>query len=113
VLGTWGDPRVTGKDVGSDLRRRKLTLPLAAALATGGEQAEELRALMGAASDLEPWYVRRATALLESCGGRAWAEEHAREQFEVAVAALDRAGVTGRPRELLHGIAVSSVWRAY
>ncbi|MEZ0110692.1 geranylgeranyl diphosphate synthase type I [Catenulispora sp. EB89] len=113
VLGTWGDPLVTGKDVGSDLRRRKLTLPLAAALAAEGEHAEELRALMNAASDLEPWYVRRATALLDACGARGWTEEHAREQFGVAVAALDRAGVVGRPRELLHGIAAFSVWRAY
>ncbi|MFL6115501.1 MAG: polyprenyl synthetase family protein [Catenulispora sp.] len=113
ILGTWGDPSVTGKDVGGDLRRRKLTLPLAAALGHAGEAGAELRALMAATTDLEPWYVQRAAILVEACGGREWTERHAKEQFESALAALERTGVSGEPRELLHAIAAFSVGRAY
>jgi geranylgeranyl diphosphate synthase type I len=43
VLGVWGDPRVTGKPAGSDLARRKASLPVACALEAGGEAAEALR----------------------------------------------------------------------
>jgi geranylgeranyl diphosphate synthase, type I len=43
VLGVWGDPRVTGKPAGSDLARRKASLPVACALEAGDEPAERLR----------------------------------------------------------------------
>jgi geranylgeranyl diphosphate synthase type I len=43
VLGVWGDPRVTGKPAGSDLARRKASLPVACALEAGGDEAEALR----------------------------------------------------------------------
>jgi geranylgeranyl diphosphate synthase type I len=43
VLGVWGDPRVTGKPAGSDLARRKASLPVACALEAGGAEAETLR----------------------------------------------------------------------
>ena len=37
VLGIWGEPGVTGKPVGNDLRQHKKTLPIALALAQGGD----------------------------------------------------------------------------
>jgi geranylgeranyl diphosphate synthase type I len=43
VLGIWGDPRVTGKPVGSDLRERKKSLPVMLAIAAGGTLAGRLR----------------------------------------------------------------------
>jgi geranylgeranyl diphosphate synthase type I len=39
LLGIWGDPAVTGKPALADLRARKKSLPVAAALATGGPAA--------------------------------------------------------------------------
>src|SRR5258708_4110594 len=45
-LGIWGHPHVTGKPVGNDLRQRKKTLPVVAALSAGGRDAEELQALL-------------------------------------------------------------------
>ncbi len=36
LLGVWGDPAVTGKPVHGDLRQRKKTFPVLAALAAGG-----------------------------------------------------------------------------
>jgi geranylgeranyl diphosphate synthase type I len=43
VLGVWGDPAVTGKPAGSDLARRKASLPVACALEAGGAAASALR----------------------------------------------------------------------
>ena len=113
ILGTWGDPEVTGKDVGSDMRRRKLTLPLAVALSGEGAEAEELRAIMAIPGDLEPWHVNRAIRLVEECGGRDWTVQQAKREFDSAIAALDSVGGSEQAADLLRRIAVFSVARAY
>lgn len=46
LLGIWGDPATTGKPAGNDLRQRKKSMPVVAALAAGGEEADELRELV-------------------------------------------------------------------
>jgi geranylgeranyl diphosphate synthase type I len=46
LLGIWGDPTQTGKPAGSDLRQRKKSMPVVSALAAGGPDADELRALI-------------------------------------------------------------------
>jgi geranylgeranyl diphosphate synthase type I len=46
LLGIWGDPARTGKPAGSDLRQRKKSMPVVAALAAGGPKSDELRALI-------------------------------------------------------------------
>jgi geranylgeranyl diphosphate synthase type I len=52
LLGIWGDPATTGKAAGNDLRQRKKSMPVVAALAAGGADAEELRDLvLGPAPD--------------------------------------------------------------
>ena len=49
LLGIWGDPARTGKPAWSDLRSHKKTLPVAAALATGGaDRGGARRAARGA-----------------------------------------------------------------
>nr|WP_308405878.1 polyprenyl synthetase family protein [Streptomyces tardus] len=46
LLGIWGDPESTGKQTWSDLRQRKKSLPVAAALEAGGEAAKQLGELL-------------------------------------------------------------------
>ncbi len=46
LLGIWGAPEVTGKPVRADLRARKKSLPVVAALNSGTPGAAELRALL-------------------------------------------------------------------
>ena len=46
LLGIWGAPEVTGKPVRADLRARKKSLPVVAALNSGQPEAAELRALL-------------------------------------------------------------------
>jgi geranylgeranyl diphosphate synthase, type I len=72
ILGVWGDPALTGKPVGSDLLRRKSSLPVAAALEGGaGDLAGDLAAALG-----DPRSgVERLLALLEAAGARERAAE--------------------------------------
>jgi geranylgeranyl pyrophosphate synthase len=73
LLGSWGDPAVTGKPVGSDLARRKKTLPVVAALGSG---------------------CARAAHLVDLAGGRTWAQNQAEDRVSRARALLHSA----RPR---------------
>ncbi|MEU2225973.1 polyprenyl synthetase family protein [Streptomyces sp. NPDC018347] len=82
VLGIWGDPAVTGKPVGGDLREGKKTFPVLAALASPA--ARRLPALLGSAE-----HAREAAALVEAAGGRTAALAEARAR---AAAARDLLG---------------------
>jgi geranylgeranyl diphosphate synthase type I len=46
LLGIWGDPATTGKPTGNDIRQRKKSMPIVAALAAGDDEARELDALL-------------------------------------------------------------------
>ena len=48
LLGIWGDPDATGKQTWSDLRQRKKSLPVVAALAAGGQASERLAEILAA-----------------------------------------------------------------
>ncbi|HIE38269.1 MAG TPA: polyprenyl synthetase family protein, partial [Anaerolineae bacterium] len=100
LLGIWGDPDVTGKPVGSDLLRRKKTLPILHGL----QRSDALRALL-AQADLSPGGIARAVDLLEETGSRAWAQERAREQTDRALAALDAGNLQPPPADALRGLA--------
>jgi len=43
ILGLWGDPTVTGKPAGADLRKKKKSLPIVLALEHGGELSDSLK----------------------------------------------------------------------
>ncbi|MFB9463376.1 polyprenyl synthetase family protein [Streptomyces cinereospinus] len=95
LLGIWGDPVATGKQTWSDLRQRKKSLPVVAALAAGGSASERLGELLAADaknSDVEHFseeeFAARA-ALIEEAGGREWTAEEARRQHTVAIEALN------------------------
>ncbi|MEU0137373.1 polyprenyl synthetase family protein [Streptomyces sp. NPDC006296] len=88
LLGVWGDPAVTGKPVHSDLRQRKKTYPVLAALASEGPRAVELAALLDSGTPLDDAGVRRAAALVEACGGRDATLDEARRHLGAARACL-------------------------
>jgi geranylgeranyl diphosphate synthase type I len=46
LLGIWGDPQTTGKPAGNDIRQRKKSMPIVAALAAGDDGARELESLL-------------------------------------------------------------------
>jgi geranylgeranyl diphosphate synthase type I len=85
LLGIWGDPEVTGKPVFSDLRRRKKTAPVLAALAGPEPSGPLLELLDGARDDGD---LRRAAGLIGAAGGRDVAEEMARVHLDAALRGL-------------------------
>ncbi|KOV64265.1 polyprenyl diphosphate synthase [Streptomyces sp. MMG1121] len=88
VLGIWGDPAVTGKPAGGDLRERKMTFPVLVAL--GSPAAHRLPGLLG-----RPGRAAEAAALIEAVGGREAALAEARAH-------------TATARELLTGLPLAA-----
>ncbi|MBA8826203.1 geranylgeranyl diphosphate synthase type I [Saccharopolyspora lacisalsi] len=71
LLGIWGESGRTGKETGADLRVRKRTLPVVAALDAQG--SDELATLYFRREPLDEREVRRVAELVEGAGGRDWA----------------------------------------
>lgn len=134
LLGIWGDPQATGKQTWSDLRQRKKSLPVVAALAAGGPAADRLGELLaadakeqvlrdeaqaagraGGAAEQgvdrdfdgafdEEDFAARA-ALIEEAGGREWTDQEARRQHATAIAALDGVDMPEAVRRQLVAVA--------
>jgi geranylgeranyl diphosphate synthase, type I len=103
VLGIWGEPAVTGKPVGNDLRQHKKTLPIAIALARGAGLPEGLEALLE--SRLSDADVNEAARLLDQCGARQETMAIGEAHLLAALAALDRGSIAPRPRAELAAVA--------
>lgn len=111
LLGIWGDPESTGKQTWSDLRQRKKSLPVVAALAAGGAASERLGELLAADaksidfdSFSEEEFAARA-ALIEEAGGREWTAQEARRQHAVAIEALHGVDMPHQVRAQLTALA--------
>ncbi|WP_405140891.1 family 2 encapsulin nanocompartment cargo protein polyprenyl transferase [Sphaerisporangium sp. NBC_01403] len=91
LLGIWGDPAVTGKPVYSDLRNRKKSLPVVAALASGTPAGDELAALYRRDQELTGPDLVHAAELIEAAGGRAWSQSRADDLLVEALGHLTSA----------------------
>ncbi|MEN8651421.1 polyprenyl synthetase family protein [Streptomyces sp. 21So2-11] len=89
LLGIWGDPVVTGKPVHGDLRKRKKTYPVLAALAGDGSSARELALLLNSPQPLDDRAASHAAGLVDLAGGRAATVEEARRHLDAARDCLD------------------------
>ncbi|MFB4196209.1 polyprenyl synthetase family protein [Streptomyces carpaticus] len=113
LLGIWGDPAATGKQTWSDLRQRKKSLPVAAAVAASGGAARRLTALLTADAkksqeefaDFDEAEFAARAALIEEAGGRQWTADEARRQHDTALRALDGLDMPARVREQLVELA--------
>jgi geranylgeranyl diphosphate synthase, type I len=77
LLGIWGDPARTGKPVFSDLRNRKKSLPVVAALTSGTAEGRELGRLYSRPEPPSRPDLIRTAELIELAGGRAWCADQA------------------------------------
>jgi geranylgeranyl diphosphate synthase type I len=93
LLGIWGDPDVTGKPVYSDLRSRKKSLPVVAAMIASGGPGRQLAEMYHSDRPMTPPDLVRAAELVETAGGRRWAQEQADEQLGKALNHLRLAGI--------------------
>lgn len=85
LLGIWGTPERTGKPVLSDLRSRKKSAPVVAALASGTAAGTALQALYRQPAPLDEDELAKAATLVEEAGGRAWAERRVTTELEAAL----------------------------
>ena len=92
LLGIWGDPAVTGKPAGSDLREKKMSIPVTFTLGSGTGAGERLADLY-AREPLDGADIAAAAALVEEAGGRSATIAAARERLDRATDALSSADI--------------------
>jgi geranylgeranyl diphosphate synthase type I len=88
LLGIWGTPERTGKPVLSDLRSRKKSAPVVAALTSGTPAGAALRALYERPTALDEAQLGEAASLVEAAGGREWARRRAAWELDEALEVL-------------------------
>ncbi|WP_245950594.1 family 2 encapsulin nanocompartment cargo protein polyprenyl transferase [Saccharothrix carnea] len=111
LLGIWGDPAVTGKPVHGDLRARKKSLPVVAALNSDTAAARELAALYQGDGHRVATEPAHAANLIEAAGGRAWSEQQAGLLLTRALHALDSINPPPRAAAELTDLATSLIHR--
>jgi geranylgeranyl diphosphate synthase type I len=98
LLGIWGDPAVTGKPVYSDLRNRKKSLPVVAALNSNTPAGAALAVLYQQESPLSDEELAHAADLIDQAGGRTWTQSQTDSLFSEALQHL--ASAPGATEEL-------------
>ena len=110
LLGVFGDPEVTGKPAGDDIREGKRTVLLALALASADasdpEAAARLRAGVGSA---DPEVIARVTDAIAATGAREQVEERISALLESGLAHLE--GLPDETRDVLSDLAVRATAR--
>ncbi|WP_407917937.1 polyprenyl synthetase family protein [Kitasatospora sp. NE20-6] len=106
LLGIWGDPALTGKPTGTDLLRRKKSVPVVAALQSGSPHAAALADHYRRTHRPDTDELIHLARLIEDCGGREFTEHHAAEAVRRAEQHLDVLDLSHDVRtgllELLH-----------
>jgi geranylgeranyl diphosphate synthase type I len=113
ILGVFGDPAVTGKPVGDDLREGKRTVLIALTMAAvSSETRESINAVLGndAASEEE---IRWAQSVCETAGARAQVEARIDSEFATAVNALESLAIDETARAALLALAHRVVKRDF
>ena len=111
VIGVWGDPAVTGKPAGDDLRNGKPTALLvwAESLLPSRHQNLLQRCAAGA---LQPREVEQLAEAMLRCGVRDRAEEEIDGLVRAADATAARLPTTPEVRHELDAVAQSIAWRS-
>jgi geranylgeranyl diphosphate synthase, type I len=104
-LGIWGDPRVTGKPVGSDLIRHKKSLTVTAALNSRTAAGRQFAELYRRPEPLRPGEVADAADLIARTGTRAWASRKTADEIAKATESLMAAGCTPEAADDLSEVA--------
>ncbi|WP_406263718.1 polyprenyl synthetase family protein [Streptomyces sp. NBC_00191] len=90
---------------GSDIRRRKKTPMLLAALRAQGADRDRLAGLYCSDTPLSDTQIRQAAELVKSCGGSGWALQTIEEHMDLAAQSLNRARPTPRAHRELKAFA--------
>ncbi|MDO5094877.1 MAG: polyprenyl synthetase family protein [Propionibacteriaceae bacterium] len=111
VLGIFGDPSVTGKPAGDDLREGKRTLLVLEALARADErQRTVLDSVIGDRSPTSA-SLAEARTIIASTGALDVIEQHINERAQGALTALDGVALRDDAHAALVGLAERSIRR--
>ena len=112
VLGVFGDPSVTGKPAGDDLREGKRTVLVAMALEAATQaQADLVRRDLGS-PHLDPAGVDRLREVLVDTGAVQRVEELITRRTAEALSVLESAPITQEAATVLHELAVAATTRS-
>ncbi|MBO0840846.1 MAG: polyprenyl synthetase family protein, partial [Sciscionella sp.] len=89
LLGIWGAPEVTGKPALADLRSKKKSVPVVAALTSGTAAGRELAKIYRQAKPLTDEELPYVAKLVEQAGGLLWTEQEADRRIQLARKNLD------------------------
>ena len=113
VLGVFGDPAVTGKPAGDDLREGKRTVLVASALALADAHnptaAEALRRGIGTVKT--PEEIAALTDIISATGARQVVEDRIAELTASGLAHLEEAQINPDAAEALRGLAIKATTR--
>lgn len=110
LLGVFGDPEVTGKPSGDDLREGKRTLLLARATTLAGQDdGDFLLGVIG--TELDPDSLERARRILVDSGAVASVEAEIDALTTRALNAVDTDAITDHGRDLLRDLATAATRR--
>lgn len=112
LLGVYGDPAVTGKPAGDDIREGKRTVLIALTMerASASAQSEVIAALGD--SQLTPAKVERIRALIEECGARHETERLIEARFQDALSAIKAGGFDPEIATALSNMAMIATKRS-
>ncbi len=113
ILGTWGDPAVTGKSAATDIRDKKKTLPVVYVLNHPEERisAWQLIDLYSQEGPLDEKDIQATLAILERTGARPYAEEQATRYYRLALQNLQETGIENAAQSALRELAASLLGR--
>lgn len=113
MLGIFGDPSVTGKPAGDDLREGKRTVLMAMALERADQAtATQITAALGR-QDLTSDQVEEIRGLIAATGAVKVVEDLIEELFSSALTAANSAEIDPSARELLIELATSAIRRSH
>jgi geranylgeranyl diphosphate synthase, type I len=113
LLGAFGDPAVTGKPVGDDLRSGKATVLMAMTHERAGRgPAAELRRLLDL-PDVNDAAVERMQSIILESGAATAVEDLIRRQAEAAARVVDTMAVADEVRTVLGELVVAATDRRY
>ena len=111
LLGVFGDPEVTGKPAGDDLREGKRTVLVAQAYARTDDAGRRLLVELLGDPDLGSDGVARLQEVISASGATAEVEATIAAAYDESLAALDAAEVTDEGRTALRALADAAVRR--
>jgi geranylgeranyl diphosphate synthase type I len=113
MLGVWGSEERTGKPAGSDIRRRKKSLPVVYAFAEADAGQREELTQVYQRQDVSPEDVERILRTMDALGAQRYCAGVAAEHRDAALRELEEAHLTGESADALRESATFLLERDY